>query len=179
MSYLHLVSSHTQLYHLPDPLELELGGILPQVQVAYRTWGKLSDRADNAVLVCHALTGTADVDDWWQPLLGPGRTLDPTQDFVVCSNILGSCYGTTGPNSLNPATEQPYAANFPAITVRDMVQVQAKLLEGLGVKSLRLVIGGSLGGMQALEWGLQYGNRVESLAVIAAPVSTGSIPVFI
>ncbi|MBD2111854.1 MULTISPECIES: homoserine O-acetyltransferase MetX [Cyanophyceae] len=169
MSYLHLVSSHTRLYHLPDPLELELGGILPQVQVAYRTWGELSDRAHNAVLVCHALTGTADVDDWWQPLLGPGRTLDPTQDFVVCSNILGSCYGTTGPTSPNPATGQRYGANFPAITVRDMVHVQAKLLEGLGVESLRLVIGGSLGGMQALEWGLQYGDRVESLAVIAAP----------
>ncbi|MBD1874395.1 homoserine O-acetyltransferase [Nodosilinea sp. FACHB-131] len=169
MSYLHLVSPHTQLYHLPDPLELELGGILPQVQVAYRTWGELSDRADNAVLVCHALTGTADVDDWWQPLLGPGRTLDPTQDFVVCSNILGSCYGTTGPTSLDPATGQPYGATFPAITVRDMVHVQAKLLEGLGVKSLRLVIGGSLGGMQSLEWGLQYGDRVGSLAVIAAP----------
>jgi homoserine O-acetyltransferase len=129
----------------------------------------LSDRADNAVLVCHALTGHADVDDWWQPLLGPGKALDPTRDFVVCSNILGSCYGTTGPTSLNSETGKPYGATFPAITVRDMVHAQAKLLEGLGVKSLRLAIGGSLGGMQVLEWGLQYGDRVQSLAVIAAP----------
>ncbi|MFQ4136929.1 homoserine O-acetyltransferase [Nodosilinea sp. PGN35] len=168
MSYLHLVSPHTQIYHLPAPLELELGGILPQVQVAYRTWGELNRQGDNAVLVCHALTGTADVDDWWAPLLGPGRSLDPSQDFIVCSNILGSCYGTTGPTSLNPETGRPYGANFPAITVRDMVHVQAKLLGGLGIKSLRLVIGGSLGGMQVLEWGVQYPDRVESLAVIAA-----------
>lgn len=169
MSYLHLVSPYTQIYRLPAPLELELGSVLPEVQVAYRTWGELSDRADNAVLVCHALTGHADVDDWWKPLLGPGRSLDPTRDFVVCSNILGSCYGTTGPTSLNPETGQPYGAAFPAITVRDMVHAQAKLLEGLGVKSVRLAIGGSLGGMQVLEWGVQYPERVESLAVIAAP----------
>lgn len=169
MTYLHLVSPHTRLYNLPALLELELGGILPQVQVAYRTWGELNSRGDNAVLVCHALTGHADVDDWWAPLLGPGKTLDPTQDFVVCSNILGSCYGTTGPTSLNPKTGQPYGPTFPAITVRDMVRSQAQLLAGLGVQSLRLVIGGSLGGMQVLEWGALYGDRVQSLAVIAAP----------
>ncbi|MEY3297368.1 MAG: hypothetical protein RLZZ597_628 [Cyanobacteriota bacterium] len=169
MTYLHLVSPHTQIYGLPEPLELELGDVLPEVQVAYRTWGELNRQGDNAILVCHALTGHADVDDWWAPLLGSGRTLDPSQDFIVCSNILGSCYGTTGPTSLNPATGQRYGPTFPAITVRDMVQVQAKLLEGLGVQSLRLVIGGSLGGMQVLEWGAQYGDRVQSLAVIAAP----------
>ena len=169
MSYLHLVSPHTQLYALPAPLELELGGVLSEIQVAYRTWGELNDRADNAVLVCHALTGNADVDDWWAPLLGAGRALDPTRDFVVCSNILGSCYGTTGPTSLDPEIGKLYGASFPDITVRDMVQVQARLLEGLGVNSVRLAIGGSLGGMQVLEWGLQYGNRVQSLAVIAAP----------
>lgn len=169
MTYLHLVSPHTQVYHLPEPLELELGGVLPEVQVAYRTWGKLSSGGDNAILVCHALTGHADVDDWWAPLLGAGRTLDPSQDFIVSSNILGSCYGTTGPTSLNPKTSQPYGPTFPAITVRDMVRVQAQLLESLGVQSLRLAIGGSLGGMQVLEWGAQYGDRVQSLAVIAAP----------
>jgi homoserine O-acetyltransferase/O-succinyltransferase len=169
MTYLHLVSSHTQLYRFPALLELELGGVLPEVQVAYRTWGELNRRGDNAILVCHALTGHADVDAWWQPLLGPGKTLDPTQDFIVCSNILGSCYGTTGPTSLNPETGQPYGPTFPAITVRDMVRSQAQLLAGLGVQSLRLVIGGSLGGMQVLEWGAQYGDRVQSLVVIAAP----------
>ncbi|MFZ4639273.1 MAG: homoserine O-acetyltransferase MetX [Nodosilinea sp.] len=169
MSYLHLVSPLTCLYTLPDPLELELGGVLVNVQVAYRTWGKLSPDGDNGVLVCHALTGNADVDDWWQPLLGAGQSLDPSQDYVICSNILGSCYGTTGPTSLNPATGRPYGPEFPTITVRDMVRAQGQLLAGLGVRSLRLVIGGSLGGMQALEWASQYPNQVQSLAVIAAP----------
>ena len=169
MSYLHLVSPLTRVYTLPAPLNLELGGTLPQAQVAYRTWGQLNPRGNNAVLVCHALTGTADLDDWWQPLLGVGRSLDPSRDFIICSNILGSCYGTTGPTSPNPATGQPYGPEFPPITVRDMVRAQAKLLTGLGVGSLRLVIGGSLGGMQALEWGCQYSDWVESLVVIAAP----------
>ena len=169
MSYLDLVSPLTRVYRLPTPLDLELGGTLPQGQVAYRTWGTLNAAGDNGVLVCHALTGNADLDDWWQPLLGEGQSLDPSQDFVVCSNILGSCYGTTGPTSLNPATGQPYGPEFPAITVRDMVRAQGQLLAGLGVRSLRLVIGGSLGGMQALEWALQYPDQVQSLAVIAAP----------
>jgi len=167
MNYRHLISPETCFHTLAEPVLLESGVSLSPVEVAYRTWGQLNAAGDNAVLICHALTGGADADWWWGPLLGSGKALDPEQEFIVCSNILGSCYGTTGPTSLDPATGQPYGPTFPAITVRDMVQVQARLLEALGVRSLRLVIGGSLGGMQVLEWGLLYPERVQTLAPIA------------
>lgn len=168
MFYRHFISPQTQFYQLPQPFQLESGETLIDVQVAYRTWGKLNVTRDNAVLVCHALTGWADVDSWWSPLLGNGQTLDPDQDFIICSNILGSCYGTTGPTSINPVTGRVYGPTFPAITIRDMVHLQAVLLEALRVRSLKLVIGGSLGGMQVLEWALLYPDRVQAIAVIAA-----------
>lgn len=152
---------------LGGPFVLESGQALPEVRVAYRTWGRLAPAGDNAVLVCHALTGSADVHEWWGPLLGPGRALDPERDFVVCSNVLGSCYGTTGPCSRAPGATRPYGPDFPAVSVRDMVHVQAALLEALGVRRLRLVLGGSLGGMQVLEWAALYPQRVEAIAPIA------------
>ncbi|MBD0335206.1 MAG: homoserine O-acetyltransferase [Cyanobacteria bacterium Co-bin13] len=163
------ISSQTRVFTLPEPFCLESGVALTGVQVAYRTWGKLNDQRTNAILVCHALTGWADVDDWWEPLLGPGRALDPERDFIVCSNILGSCYGTTGPTSINPQTGRAYGPTFPAITVRDMVHLQAALLRGLGIASLQMVIGGSLGGMQVLEWTLLYPDWVQAIVPIAAP----------
>jgi homoserine O-acetyltransferase len=168
MDYLRFISPLTQFYQLPEPFILESRTILDNVQIAYRTWGKLNAEGDNGVLVCHAFTGSADLDDWWSPLLGTGRTFDPEQDFIVCSNILGSCYGTTGPTSPNPHTGQPYSPNFPDITIRDMVNLQAQLVKSLGIHSLRLVIGGSLGGMQVLEWPLLYPEQVRAIAVIAA-----------
>ena len=137
------------------------------MSVAYRTWGRLDARGDNAVLVCHALTGSADVDRWWGALLGPGRALDPDHDFVVCSNVLGGCYGTTGPTSPRPGGRGRWGGDFPAVSVRDIVRVQAALLEALGVRRLRLVVGGSLGGMQVLEWALLFPERVEAIAPIA------------
>ena len=152
---------------LPGPFALESGFRLPSVTVAYRTWGRLGPRGDNAVLVCHALTGSADVDRWWGALLGPGRALDPDRDFVVCSNVLGGCYGTTGPTSLRPGGQRRWGGDFPAVTVRDIVRAQAALLDGLGVRRLRLVVGGSLGGMQALEWALLFPDRVDAIAPIA------------
>lgn len=161
------ISPATQLYGVPEPFVLESDLVLEGVQVAYRTWGTLNRRGDNAVLVCHAFTGGADADNWWEPLFGLGKTLDPHRDFIVCSNILGSCYGTTGPTSLNPQTGQPYGPNFPFITIRDMVRLQAALLEALSVQQLQLVLGGSLGGMQALEWALVYPERVRAIAPIA------------
>jgi homoserine O-acetyltransferase/O-succinyltransferase len=167
MNYQSFISPHTRFYHLSEPFVLESGAVLPEVQIAYRTWGQLNASGDNAVLVCHALTGWADADDWWEPLFGTDRTLDPTADFIVCSNILGSCYGTTGPTSQNPATGQPYGSQFPAITVRDMVRLQARLLDALSVSHLKLVIGGSLGGMQVLEWALLYPERVGAIVPIA------------
>lgn len=169
MNYQQFISPQSQFYQLPEPFELESGKDLIGVQVAYRTWGHLNAAGDNAVLVCHALTGWADLDIWWEPLLGPGRALDPDRSFIICSNILGSCYGTTGPTSIDPKTGIAYGPTFPAITVRDMVRLQGVLLEALGVRSLQLAIGGSLGGMQVLEWALLYPDRVRAIAVIAAP----------
>ncbi|HYG67636.1 MAG TPA: homoserine O-acetyltransferase, partial [Anaeromyxobacteraceae bacterium] len=138
------------------------------VRVGYRTWGTLDADGANAVVVCHALTGSADADLWWTRMFGPGAALDPARDFVVCSNILGSCYGTTGPTALDPATGRPWLGNFPAITVRDMVGVQRALADALGIRRIRAVIGGSLGGMQALEWALMDPERVESLVFVAS-----------
>ncbi|MGE5655143.1 MAG: homoserine O-acetyltransferase MetX [Actinomycetota bacterium] len=169
MNYQQFISPQSQFYQLPEPFELESGKDLIGVQVAYRTWGELNGAGDNAVLVCHALTGWADVDIWWEPLLGPGRALDPDRSFIICSNILGSCYGTTGPTSINPQTGAAYGPTFPEITIRDMVRLQGVLLEALGVRSLQLAIGGSLGGMQVLEWALLYPDRVRAIAVIATP----------
>jgi homoserine O-acetyltransferase len=119
-------------------------------------------------VVCHAFTGSADADRWWSKMFGPGRALDPERDFVICANILGSCYGTTGPASIDPATGRPYLGAFPAITVRDMVRVQGELCRALGVRQVRSVIGGSLGGMQVLEWALLFPEMVRSIVPIAS-----------
>lgn len=161
------ISEHTQWLTLDQPLVLESGVSLPQVQVAYRTWGSLSAAGDNAVVVCHALTGSADVDDWWAPMFGEGKTLDPTQHFIVCSNVLGGCYGTTGPTSLAP-DGQPWGGRFPEITVRDQVSVQMQLADALGIRQIRFVLGGSMGGLQALEWAVMDPDRVQSVVSIAA-----------
>ena len=161
------IAPETRWLDLAEPLPLELGGALPGVRIAYRTWGRLASSRDNAVVVCHALTGSADADRWWTGMFGPGRAFDPEQDFIVCSNILGSCYGTTGPVSRDPASDRPWLGDFPAITVRDMVRAQRELLRGLGVERVRLVVGGSLGGMQVLEWALSYPELVEAIAPIA------------
>lgn len=152
---------------LDGPTELECGTVLDGVRVAYRTWGRLEPAADNAVVVCHALTGSADADLWWGDLIGPGKALDPERDFIICANVLGSCYGTTGPTSPEPKTGTDWGVDFPAVTVRDIVGVQRRLLDALGVARIRLVIGGSLGGMQTLEW-LLLDDRVEAAVVIAA-----------
>ncbi len=156
-----------QFCELPGPFALESGEQLPALTVAYRTWGRPTARGDNAVLVCHGFTGSPDVERWWSPLLGPERALDPARDFVVCSNVLGGCHGTTGPASLRPDGQGRWGGAFPAITIRDMVRVQAALLDTLGVRRLRLVIGGSLGGMQALEWALLFPERVGAIVPIA------------
>ena len=161
------IAPETRWFERPGPLDLELGGRLERVQVAFRTWGTLAPGGDNAVVVCHAFTGSADVDRWWGKMLGPGQALDPDRDFIVCSNILGSCYGTTGPASSDPATGRPYLGAFPDITLRDMVRVQGELARELGIRSIRAVIGGSLGGMQTLEWALLHPERVRSIVPIA------------
>jgi homoserine O-acetyltransferase/O-succinyltransferase len=159
-------------------LPLEGGGKLTDVTVAYETYGTLSPAKDNAVLVCHALSGdahaagyhgeTGNKPGWWDGLIGPGKAIDTDRYFVICSNFLGSCYGTTGPTSIDPATGEPYRVDFPFVTVRDMVELQAWLLDHLGIPRLLAVTGGSLGGMQALEWAIRHPGRV----VGAIPIAT-------
>lgn len=157
-----------------SPLALELGGTIAPVRVAFQSFGRLNRARDNAVVVCHALTGNAAVDGWWPDLLGPGRPLDPQRDYVVCSNVLGGCYGTTGPASPDPRSGRDYGPDFPAVTVGDMVRVQAALLDHLGVGSARAVVGGSMGGMQALEWLHAFPERVRAGIVVGAPARHGA-----
>jgi homoserine O-acetyltransferase len=161
------LSAHTKYWRNEATLDLELGGALPVYTLAYRTWGRLSAKANNAVIVCHALTGSADADAWWAPLFGAGKALDPARDFIVCSNVLGSCYGSTGPASPELG-EALSGAHFPALTIRDQVRAQMALADALGIERIQLVIGGSMGGLQTLEWALLDPERVESIAVIAA-----------
>jgi len=147
---------------------LESGETLEQVPVAYRTWGRLAPDGANAVVVCHALTGSADIEIWWPRLLGPGRALDTERDFIVCANVLGSPYGSGSPLTVNPATGEPYGADFPVPTIRDTVALHRLLLERLGVRQVRFAIGGSMGGMQALEWAF-HGDFVRGIV----PVGVG------
>ena len=161
-----LISEQTQYHHLDTTLVLESGEELADVVVAYRTWGKIENAAQHAVLICHALTASADVDAWWPGMIGAGKAFDPASDFIICANLLGSCYGTTGPVSRKPDGAERYRADFPSISVRDMVALQRRLLDHLGVDVLDLVTGPSLGGMQALEWALLYPERVRSIVPI-------------
>jgi len=168
------------LFENSDPLQLECGKSLAPVTVAYETYGRLNDDGTNAVLICHALTANAhaagyhaatdEAPGWWDGLIGPQRAFDTRKYFVVSPNILGSCYGTTGPSSINPATGEPYRTAFPQFTVRDIIAVQKKLLDTLGVKRLAAVCGSSLGGMQTLEWGVTYPNFCETII----PISTAA-----
>ena len=150
-------------------LPLESGDVLFDVEVAYRTWGALSERRDNAVLVEHALTGSPHVDEWWGDVLGHGKALDPERDFVLATNVLGSCYGTTGPTSRRQGRDELWGADFPRITVRDMVNLEVRVAEALDIEKWALVIGGSLGGMRALEWAVSFPERVGAIAVLGAP----------
>ncbi len=161
------LSEKTQWLALDQPLVLESGAELPGVEIAYRSWGQMNAAGDNAVIVCHALTGSADADAWWGALFGPGRALDPEKYFIVCSNVLGGCYGSTGPASIAPDGHL-WGARFPRITVRDQVRLQMALADRLGIRGIRFVIGGSLGGLQALEWALLDPERVGAVVSIAA-----------
>lgn len=161
----------------PGELNLQSGRILGPIEVAYETYGTRAPDDSNVVLVCHALAGdahAAGIDPegqrpgWWEAMIGPGKPIDTDRYFVICQNVLGSCKGTTGPSSINPRTKKPYGMKFPVITIRDMVDVQARLLDQLGIQSLLCVIGGSMGGMQALEWAVRYPGRVRSIM----PIST-------
>ena len=173
-----------RLIEQDNPLELQCGKALAPIDVAYETYGQLNDSGDNAVLICHALSGSAHVagfnsvgdkkPGWWDAMIGPGKGIDTNKYFVICSNFLGGCSGTTGPSSINPQTGKPYGLDFPIITVADMVKVQKLLLDKLGIKNLLAVIGGSIGGMQVLQWAIEYPDFVKAAVAIAATTHLGA-----
>jgi homoserine O-acetyltransferase/O-succinyltransferase len=155
-----------------EPFRLSKGGSLSPVNLRYTLYGKLNGQRDNAILVCHALSGSAAVADWWPEMFGPDRAFDPAKHCIIGVNIVGSCYGSTGPASINPATGSPYGYEFPLITISDIVRAQSKLIDYLGIGQLRGVAGGSIGGMQALQWAVDFPDRVERcIAIGAAPLS--------
>jgi homoserine O-acetyltransferase len=186
----------TRYLDLPNPVALDCGRKLYPVRVAYETYGALSPRRDNAILVCHALSGDAHAAGfskevaaqstrdgfgaeerdgeagkglgWWDGMIGPGKAFDTDRYFVVSPNLLGGCRGTTGPSSPNPATGRPYGPDFPVITVADMVRTERALLDALGIERLAAVVGGSLGGMQAFEWAIMFADQVGAIAAIAS-----------
>ncbi len=151
---------------LEGSLPLECGRDLNCPTLHYAVYGRLNAARDNAVLVCHALSGSARVGNWWPEIFAPGAVLSLERDFVICINLLGSCYGSTGPGSVNPDTGQSYGPDFPLVSVRDNVGAQARLLDSLGVRRVRLALGGSIGGMQALEWTILHPERVERALII-------------
>ena len=169
-----------QMAHFDAPLKLRGGAVLPAYDIAYETYGELNAAKSNAVLVCHALNASHHVAGyyenekdnvgWWDNLVGPGKPLDTRRFFVVGTNYLGSCFGSTGPASVNPASGKPWGADFPVVTVEDWVEAQARLADRLGIERFAAVIGGSLGAMQAMQWALSYPDRVRhSIVVASAP----------
>ncbi|MFT8396143.1 homoserine O-acetyltransferase MetX [Propionibacterium sp.] len=166
-----------ELFSAEDPLQLVRGGHLPGITVAYETYGELNEAGDNAVFICHALTGDAHASGWhtgdtrpgwWNNLIGPGRAVDTRKWFVIADNLLGGCQGTTGPSALNPQTGKPYGLDFPLLDMHDFVTVHRALLEHLGVKHLHAAVGGSLGGMQVLDWALTSPGDLDEAVVIAS-----------
>ncbi len=155
------------IYRHPEPFTLESGATLPELTVAYHTYGTLNVERDNVIWVCHALTANSDVADWWPGTVEKGRFLDPERNFIVCANVLGSCYGTTGPMHLNPTSSKPYYRDFPLYTMRDIVSVHRVLADALGIRHIRALVGSSVGGFQAVEWAVEQPERFGRLALIA------------
>jgi homoserine O-acetyltransferase len=158
---------NSHYYHHSEPFKLENGGELPLLRVEYNCWGELSENRDNVIWVCHAFTANADAKEWWPGMIGPGLLMDTEKYFVICANIIGSCYGTSGPLDENPETGKPWFRDFPMITVRDLVNAHEILRTHLGIKSVFLAIGGSIGAFQCLEWAIMHPDKIRNLAVIA------------
>lgn len=162
---------------LLGPLPLDCGAELTPVEIAYESYGTLNDDASNAILICHALTGdqyvasthpTTGKDGWWVRMVGPGKPIDTDRYFVICANVIGSCLGSSGPATINPATEEPWGMDFPVLTIADMVRAQALLLDYMGIERLHAIVGGSMGGMLAVSWAALYPERVTSALIIAS-----------
>ena len=157
----------SQTVKFGEPLCLENGKILPELEICYHTYGTLNPDHDNVIWICHAFTANSDAIDWWPGMVGPGLTFDTAKYFVVCANILGSCYGTTGPTSINPSTGEPYYLDFPMVTIRDMVNAHERLRKHLQIKGIHTIVGGSVGGQQSLEWCIMNPNLIKHLLIIA------------
>jgi homoserine O-acetyltransferase len=160
-----------QIYRHNETFILESGQQLPHLDIAYHTYGQLNASGDNAVWVCHALTANSDVSSWWTGLVGSGKPLDPEKHFIVCANIIGSCYGSSGPLSINSDTGKPYYRSFPEVTIRDMVQAHQVLRDHLGISKIALLVGGSMGGYQALEWAWSEPKRIDKLFLLCTGAS--------
>ncbi len=156
-----------KIFHDKTPMTLECGVVLPYVDIAYHTYGKLNEKKDNIVWVFHALTGNSEAADWWSGMIGKGKFFDPANDFIVCANMIGSHYGSTSPLSINPITSTFYGREFPTITIRDVVNGHIRLAQHLGIQRVKLGIGGSMGGQQLLEWSIIQPDFFENIAVIA------------
>lgn len=154
-----------------EPFILEQGGILPRLEITYTTYGKKNESGSNIVWICHALTANADAAEWWPGMVGEGFAIDPEKYFIICANITGSCYGSSGPLSTDPATGNPYYSNFPAVTIRDMVNAHILLRQHLNISKIHLLAGGSMGGYQCIEWALMEPERIEQLFLLATSPS--------
>lgn len=159
--------SQAKIYRHSQPFVLDSGDTLSQLDIAYHTYGSLNAKADNVVWVCHALTANSDVADWWPHTVETGAFLDPEKWFVVCANIIGSCYGTSGPMSINPGTGEPYYSSFPAVTISDIARAHSLLATALGIDRIHALVGSSVGGFQAIEWAVQQPKRFDRLILIA------------
>lgn len=159
--------SSTHLYQHPEPFTLENGKNIAELQIAYHTYGKLNAEKNNVIWACHALTANADVADWWKGLVGDNYIFNPDEHFIICANVLGSHYGTTNPLAVNPVTGNPYYLSFPEFTIRDMVSAHEALAAHLGIKKIKVLLGGSLGGQQAVEWALAKSIVIENLILVA------------
>ncbi len=172
-----IVEEKTFTFAEDEPFCLESGATLAPVTITYETYGRLNEDRSNAILVCHALSGSAhaagyhSADDpkpgWWEDSIGPGKALDTDRYFVICSSVIGSCYGSTGPMDVNPATGKPYGLHFPVVTIGDMVRAQVRLIDHLGIDQLLCVVGGSMGGMQVLEWAAHHPERIKAAIPLA------------
>lgn len=151
-----------------QPFVTEQGRVLPAIEIAFSTWGSLNDDADNVIWVCHALTANSDVETWWPGMVGKGCLFDPDKYFIVCANVLGSCYGSTGPASINPVTGKQWLLDFPALTVKDLVNAHEILRKHLGIKKIHSVIGASIGGFQSIEYAIMFPDLIERLIFIAS-----------
>ena len=160
-------NEQAKIYRSTKPLTLEGGATLPEWQLAYHTYGSLNAAKDNVIWVCHALTANSDVADWWEGLFGEGKLLDPQRYFIVCANMLGSCYGSTHALSVNPESQESYYHDFPLLSIRDMAQALEHLREYLEIEKIALLIGGSMGGQHAMEWAYQAPTRFERLILLA------------